>query len=216
MNLRKVALKLQIAALAWAFPFTVALAGEPAAETVETIVIVRHAEKPPAGLGLLTCKGLNRALQLPGFFARNFPRPDFIFAPDPSVKTTEIHGDGQRYDYVRPLLTIGPTAISTGVPINTQFPFNDPGLLADELLSEKYWNSTVYVAWEHLNIVILAEVIVNRLDVSAAVPEWENSNYDTVFVFTIRRSPTTTQATLVSLSEDLGPLSDECPGATGR
>ena len=216
MNLRKIASKLQSAALIWALPFTFALARQPAAESVETIVIVRHGEKPAAGLGLLTCKGLNRALQLPGYFARNFPGPDFIFAPDPSVKTTEIHGDGQRYDYVRPLLTIGPTAISTGVPINTQFPYNDPGLLADELLSEKYWNSTVYVAWEHLNIVILAEVIVNRLDVSTAVPEWDNSNYDTVFVFTIRRSATTTETTLVSLAEDLGPLSDECPGATVR
>ena len=122
MNLRKIALKLQSAALIWAVTFTFALAAQPVAESLETIVIVRHGEKPAAGLGLLTCKGLNRALLLPGYFARNFPEPDFIFAPDPSVKATEIHGDGQRYDYVRPLLTIGPTAISMGIPINTQFP----------------------------------------------------------------------------------------------
>jgi hypothetical protein len=29
-----------------------------------TIVIVRHGEKPPAGLGQLSCQGLNRALAL--------------------------------------------------------------------------------------------------------------------------------------------------------
>lgn len=106
----------------------------PAAEardrSVETLVLVRHAEKPAEGLGLLTCKGLNRALLLPDFFASNFERPDHIFAPNPAVKVTEIHGNGQRYDYVRPLLTIGPTAVRFGVPISTQLPFNDPGLLA--------------------------------------------------------------------------------------
>ena len=31
----------------------------------ETIVFVRHGEKPEAGLGQLNCQGLNRALALP-------------------------------------------------------------------------------------------------------------------------------------------------------
>ena len=56
----------------------------PAAETrdrsVETLVVVRHAEKPAEGLGLLTCKGLNRALLLPDFFTANL-----------SVPTTSLH-----------------------------------------------------------------------------------------------------------------------------
>src|SRR5262249_12549599 len=91
-----------------------AAAAESRDGSVETLVLVRHAEKPEEGLGLLTCKGLNRALLLPDFFAANFPRPDRIFAPNPAVKVTEIHGDGRRYDYVRPLLTIGPTAIRFG------------------------------------------------------------------------------------------------------
>ena len=78
----------------------------------QLIVVVRHAEKPPQGLGQLTCQGLQRALRLPAWLAERFPEPDLIFAPDPSVKATEIHGDGQRYDYVRPLVTIAPTAIA--------------------------------------------------------------------------------------------------------
>ena len=56
----------------------------PAAETrdrsLETLVVVRHAEKPAEGLGLLTCKGLNRALLLPDFFTANL-----------SVPTTSLH-----------------------------------------------------------------------------------------------------------------------------
>ena len=78
----------------------------------QTIVVVRHGEKPPKGLGQLTCQGLQRSLRLPAWLGERFPPPDAIYAPNPSVKATEIHGDGQRYDYVRPLVTIAPTAIS--------------------------------------------------------------------------------------------------------
>ena len=194
----------------------VVVAAPPAApsaetkKTIETLVVVRHGEKPKEGLGLLTCKGLNRALKLPAFFAANFPRPDFIFAPDPSVKATEIHGDGQRYDYVRPLLTIGPTAVRLGVPVNTQLPYNDPGLLADTLMQPQYHGATIYVVWEHLNIIDFAEVLLKRFGSAAKVPEWDNGNYDTVFVFTIDWS-TPPSLKFDVRSENLGPLSDTCP-----
>jgi hypothetical protein len=36
----------------------------------ETILAIRHAEKPPTSLGQLTCKGLNRALALPKVLRR--------------------------------------------------------------------------------------------------------------------------------------------------
>ena len=115
------------------------------------------------GLGQLNCQGLQRSLRLPAWLGERFPPPDAIYAPDPSVKATEIHGDGQRYDYVRPLVTIAPTAISLGLPVNTQLPFNDSGRLADELLAERYRNATLYVAWEHLQIINFAQVVLRRL-----------------------------------------------------
>ena len=188
------------------------VAAEPAHGTsgVETLVFVRHGEKPKPGLGLLTCQGLNRSLKLPDFFAANFARPDYIFAPDPSVKVTEIHGDGQRYDYVRPLLTIGPTAIRTGVPVNTQLPFNDPGLLADTLMDGRYHDATIYVVWEHLNIVTFAEILLNRFNNASKVPEWPNSDYDKVFVFTINWNEPRSLKFDVR-SEGLGTIDDTCP-----
>jgi len=176
----------------------------------QTIVVIRHAEKPAKGLGQLTCTGLQRALRLPGWLEANFARPDVIYAPDPSVQTTEIHGDGQRYDYVRPLITIAPTAIRLGMPINTQLPFNDPGRLADELLMSKYRNSTIYVAWEHLQIMNLAEVMVRRFGTDATVPDWPNSDYDTVFTFHIDWKEQPTLRFEVS-RQDLGSLPDTCP-----
>ena len=180
--------------------------------SVETLVLVRHAEKPAEGLGLLTCKGLNRALLLPDFFAANFERPDHIFAPNPAVKVTEIHGNGQRYDYVRPLLTIGPTAVRFRVPINTQLPYNDSGLLADTLLDGQYHNDTIYVAWEHSNLLAFAEIVLTRFHNPTPVPPWPDSDYDTFYVFRIdwRKVPT---LKFEVRSENLGPSSENCPQA---
>jgi hypothetical protein len=186
------------------------VAAESHDRSVETLVLIRHAEKPEEGLGLLTCRGLNRALLLPDFFAANFQRPDHIFAPNPAVKVTEIHGDGQRYDYVRPLLTIGPTAIRFGVPINTQLPFNDPGLLADTLLDPQYHKDTIYVAWEHSNLVAFAEIVLKRFHDPASVPEWSNSDYDTVYVFTLDWGKVPSVKFEVR-SENLQPFSQNCP-----
>ena len=55
-----------------------------AAPTTETIVMVRHGEKPEQGLGQLNCRGLNRALKLPAVIEAEFGKPDFIFAPNPA------------------------------------------------------------------------------------------------------------------------------------
>lgn len=200
-------------AAAIAHPQAQAFAAESRDRSVETLVLVRHAEKPEQGLGLLSCQGLNRALVLPDFFAANFQRPDHIFAPNPAVKVTEIHGDGQRYDYVRPLLTIGPTAIRFEVPINTQLPFNDPGLLADTLLDPQYHKDTIYVVWEHSNLVAFAEIVLKRFHDPAPVPEWSNSDYDTFYVFRFDWGKVPPLKFEVR-SENLGPISQNCPQAS--
>ncbi|HTO06805.1 MAG TPA: histidine phosphatase family protein [Myxococcota bacterium] len=187
-----------------------AVAASLPASAQERIVLLRHGEKPAQGLGQLTCKGLNRALLLPAFLAQEFPRPDYIFAPDPSVKACELHGDGQCYDYVRPLVTIDPTAIRLGMPVDTQIAYNDIGRLADTLLGERYRKSTVLVAWEHLNIVHFSELVLRRLGSSAAVPDWSNGDYDTIFELLVgANEPRTVQ--LKVHTEKLGELSDSCP-----
>ena len=88
----------------------------------ETIVFVRHGEKPPQGLGQLDYRGLNRALALPAVIQKSFGKPDAIFAPNPSDQKND---DGEHYDYVRPLATIEPTAIAFGMPVNTQIGYDD-------------------------------------------------------------------------------------------
>ena len=51
---------------------------------------------------------------------------------------------------------------------------------------------------------------LTRFGNATKVPEWDNSDYDTVFVFTIdwneKRSPK-----FEVLSQDLGPIEETCP-----
>ena len=152
---------------------------------VETIVFIRHAEKPKAGLGQLNCKGLQRSLLLPQYFAKHFPHPDDIFAPKPSVKVYEKHGDKQYYNYIRPLATIEPTAILNQLPVDVSVGYNQHSLLVKKLLSHKYHHATVYVAWEHAYLVDIVQDILNHFNSHAHVPSWSNNNYDRVFVVKI-------------------------------
>jgi hypothetical protein len=60
----------------------------------ETIVLIRHGEKPQGGLGQLNCQGLNRSLALPRVLIAKFGKPAFVFAPNPQQEANE---NGQRY-----------------------------------------------------------------------------------------------------------------------
>jgi len=70
----------------------------------ETIIAIRHAEKPPTSLGQLTCRGLNRALALPNVLIPRYGRPDRIYAPDPGTRIGQL--GNLSYSYVRPLMTL--------------------------------------------------------------------------------------------------------------
>jgi len=182
--------------------------------TGETIVLVRHGEKPPAGLGQLNCKGLNRALALPALLVGRFGKPDFIYAPNPSMQVND--GNNQpTYSYVRPLATIEPTAIRLGMPVNTQIGFLQIDELQKALLQPAYAHSLIFVAWEHLKLYDFAQQMLKSYGTPTPLPDWPNSDYDTIYIFHITRSGpgNTPHATLEIQQENLGKtLSDACPG----
>ena len=149
-----------------------ALAGES-----ETIVFVRHGEKPgtqsprdksgncqtsdasKSGLGQLTCQGLNRALKLREVIEARFGKPWAIFAPNPADQKADDNDEdgphdvpGGLYDYLRPLATIEPTAVRIGLPVNTQIGFSNAEALIATLKEENYRDKVVVVAWEHKTI----------------------------------------------------------------
>jgi len=176
-------------------------------QTVETIVCIRHGEKPPGGLGQLTCRGLNRALALPKVLLGKYGTPQFIFAPNPTQKV-----DGDKYNYVRPLATIEPTAIRCGLPVNTQFGYREIGGLENELRYPKYQSATVFVAWEH---ILLDDFVKNLVRDNggdpAQVPAWPGNDYDTIFLVKITHSANGNSVTFTIDHENLNGLSDDCP-----
>jgi hypothetical protein len=152
-------------------------------DVTQTIVMVRHGEKPVEGLGQLSCQGLNRALSLPRVIQMKFGRPEAIFAPDPAKQKTDR---GTKYDYVRPLATIEPAAIYFGLPVNASIGFKNVDKLVDTLLSVTYQNSVVVVAWEHTMVEETARRIVKRYGGDASsVPKWASKDFDNIYVVRI-------------------------------
>lgn len=177
---------------------------------IETIVLLRHGEKPDDGLGQLNCQGLNRALALPKVIASLFGKPDAIFAPDPArTKPDHIRS----YDYVRPLATIEPTAIRFGLPVHTQFGWSDHKGLVAELERSEYRDATLVVAWEHLELVEIARgLLADNHGDPKQVPDWPHGDFDGLFVVRIERDANGIRATFEAKRQHLDDQSKTCPG----
>jgi hypothetical protein len=181
---------------------------ENSVTNVETIIAIRHGEKPPGGRGQLNVKGLNRALALPEVLIGKYGQPQFIFAPNPS----HIADGNPDYYYVRPLVTIEPTAIQCGLPVNTKYGFDEIKGLEAELQKPKYQNATVFVAWEHILLDKFGKNMVadNGGDVKD-VPEWPGKEYDMIFVFKFTRENGQQKFSFTVDREGLNDVSDQYP-----
>jgi hypothetical protein len=180
-------------------------------DKIETIVCVRHGEKPAAGLGQLTCQGLNRALRLPHVLIGKFGKPDFIFAPDPNQINHDPAGD---FCYVRPLATIEPTAIQCSLPVNTHFGFTDIAGLKQELSKPAYAGATVFVAWEHRYLDnFVKDMIKSSGGDASQVPGWQGNDFDSIFVIRLVHNKKRTIGTFTRDKEDLDNLSTDCPNS---
>jgi hypothetical protein len=181
---------------------------ENSTQTVETIVCIRHGEKPPAGLGQLTCRGLNRALALPKVLLGKYGAPQFVFAPNPTLKADK----GKNYNYVRPLMTIEPTAIRCGLPVNTEFSYQEIPGLEKKLEMPEYQSATIFVAWEHdLLDQFVKDLVKTHGGDSAQVPKWPGEDYDSIFLVKITRSGGTQTVSFTIDHEGLDNVSDDCP-----
>ncbi|MBV8814762.1 MAG: hypothetical protein JO271_09740 [Verrucomicrobia bacterium] len=179
----------------------------------ETVVLIRHGEKPLLGLGQLDCRGLNRALALPDVLIPKFGKADIIYAPNPAGKAHDLGGT---FDYVRPLITIEPTAVRLGLPVNCDFQFDNIKGLAADLLSPSHRGKLIFVAWEHVK---LNEMVKDILRQSGAdphkVPDWPESDYDRIYI--LRVSPDAHTINLAVDHENLNHLSDNCStGGNGK
>jgi hypothetical protein len=176
---------------------------------VETIVFVRHGEKPDGGLGQLTCQGLNRALALPAVIARMFGKPDAIFAPNPSIQKRD---EGKPYYYVRPLATIEPTAIAFGLPVDVSIGAFDTERLRTTLEDPAYRTKLILVAWEHHEIETMVRALLASSGGDAsAVPGWEDDDFDSIYLVNIFWSEDAAKATFERTREHLDGQPTSCP-----
>ena len=193
-------------------PATVQAAGSQAAgHPVETLVFVRHGEKPAQGLGQLNCQGLNRALALPAVIAAKFGKPDAIFAPDPSEQKND---GGHPYYYVRPLATIEPTAIQFQMPVQTPYGLTQIDRLSATLIDPAYRNKLVVVAWEHKLIEKLVRQMVSAHGGNAAdVPKWHSDDFDSIYIVKLDWQGGSPRASFQHSDEGLNGRSTDCPCA---
>jgi hypothetical protein len=162
-----------------AFAIVLCVAFSAAASAEETIVFFRHGEKPSAGLGQLTCQGMNRALALPGVLLSRFETPKWLYAPNPGFK---ISDPGGSFNYVRPLATIEPVAVKVGLSINTGYNYNDVAGLEGVLIRSTKANDTIFVSWEHEYLVKIVQDLLNKYGGGFKVPAWATGDYDSLYI----------------------------------
>lgn len=178
------------------------------ADAQQTIVFFRHGEKPSGGLGQITCQGLNRALALPAVLIGRFGRPDYLYAPDPTVKIRDAAGS---FYYVRPLATIEPTAIRVGRSVNTHYGFNEITGLRSLLITSRKANTTIFVAWEHLYLQRLVQNIMNLYGGGVTVPAWPSADYDSLYVVRVNYVGTSVNASFHREAQGLNGQPTACP-----
>ena len=192
-------------------PCLLLLVATPAAATdTETLLFIRHAEKPAAGLGQLSCKGLNRALALGAVLAKKYGKVDAVYAPSPQHQKED---GGGAFDYVRPLATVEPAAIRFGLPVHADLGYKKTDDLVDALLAPEYRSATVLVAWEHHKLDSVIPRLVKDLGGDgSAVTEWAKDDFDSIWRVTITRDGADVKAAFSHDKQDLDGQPDACPG----
>ncbi|MBV8124820.1 MAG: hypothetical protein JOY60_13370 [Burkholderiaceae bacterium] len=173
-----------------------------------TLVLIRHGEKPSAGLGQLSCTGLNRSLALPAVLMSKFGQPAALYAPNPGIPKRD---QGVPYNYIRPLATIEPTAIQLGLPVNTRWGLDELDALQSELQQASHEGQVQVVAWEHSLLVQLARRVMAQNHGDAdAVPPWDGQDFDSIYVIKLHAHGA---AEFQLDHQGLTRLDANCPGA---
>jgi hypothetical protein len=184
----------------------IAAAGDARAE--QTIVFLRHGEKPPGGYGQITCQGFNRSLALPTVLAAKFGDPDYLYAPSPAVQVTDSAGS---FYYVRPLATIEPTAVRLGMPVRTKYGYTDIASLQAALVTSTKADTTIFVAWEHIQLQKVVQNIMNKYGGGAVVPAWVSGDYDSLYIVRVNYVGSTITARFQRDSAGLNGMPTSCP-----
>ncbi len=166
----------------------------PVAHLPSVIYLMRHAEKPLGGDKdpNLTPTGYKRAELLPTLFVakKGAAQPPRLRKPDALFATARSkHSD-------RPLETITPLSLATGLFVNHTFDDHDTAGLVTELMSGKYGGKVVVVSWHHGELPHLAQALG-----IANPPHWEDTTFNQIWQIQYVDG----QAVLTPIAENLMP-----------
>ena len=133
-----------------------------------TVYMIRHGEKDSEGCE--SSKGMERANALHDIFKSNFQLPDFIYA---------YH---YTHDCQRTTQTITPLAKSLGLTVDTHHG-SDSDAAVKAFVHRLSSDKVIVACWEHEHIPKVAAAFGVP---SHNIPHWSGSDYDSVFIFTIK------------------------------
>lgn len=167
-------------------------------------VFFRHGEKPDNHSGQLTCKGLNRALNLPRVLLSRYGEPDALYTSAPYQEKTGSS--------LRPLLTITPLAIQISKPIILSYHADQTRKLTHALLKQT-GSVVTFISWEHKNLVIAVRRLVAKTGGdSTRVPFWSPADFDSIYV--VRLDDRHRFKSFAHESEGLNDVAARCPYET--
>ncbi len=140
-----------------------------------TVLIVRHAEKPATGTGL-TPLGEARAQAYARYFVP-------FHEEGLSIPIDCLYAGADSTASVRPRLTLEPLSKATGLPLNTEVTTKDPPALV-KLLTERPHGAHPLIAWRHGEIPALLEAFGASPTKLLPKGVWPDDVYDWVIVLT--------------------------------
>lgn len=140
----------------------------------ETVLIVRHAEKPLIGKELTT-QGEARARAYAHYF-EPFTEDGLRF------KVDALYGGADSDNSIRPRLTLEPLSRATGLKLDTTIGTKDPERLV-RLLRTSVHGAHPLIAWRHGQIPSLLQAFGASADL---IPggKWPDDTYDWVVILT--------------------------------
>jgi len=140
-----------------------------------TVLIVRHAEKPATGTGL-TPLGEARAQAYAKYFVP-FHEAEW------SIRIDGLYAGADSENSIRPRLTLEPLSQATGLPLHTDIGTKDPPALVRQL-TDKPHGSHPLIAWRHGEIPALLEAF--GASPARLLPNsvWPDEVFDWVIVLT--------------------------------
>jgi hypothetical protein len=140
-----------------------------------TVLIVRHTEKPETGRGL-SPQGEERARLYAKYF-RPFQEEGL------SIPADSLYAGADSKNSVRPRLTLEPLSKATGLPLHLKVGTKDSELLITELKTEAHGQHPL-IAWRHGEIPTLVKAFGASPESSLPNGVWPDDVFDWVIVLT--------------------------------